>query len=245
MQTTIAKPQTNVVEPVYFADKYVKALWLKNADNYYLENRTIVVNLGEEKAYVAVAPEKYLWPRTSTILQEISIKSGDSLLLIEIVESKNIGGVVLDSKWRQLGELMDFPKDVPLWKSPQYDVGIVAFDPYFATGLTDRPHSKRIQKHQVKVNLWFSPAQTDAAIHNKHTARDFLEVHTQLYGSGRMQKFHSNNFDTLYEDVLMNPGNSHLPFASVDESGGFIYPWHQYYADTDCIWMANEFHPID
>jgi hypothetical protein len=23
----------------------------------------------------------------------------------------------------------------------------------------------------------------------------------------------------------------------------FIYPWHQYYADTDCIWLAIEYHP--
>ena len=245
MQSTVAKPHANFVQPVCFSDKYIKALWLKNADNYYLENRTIVVNLGEEKAYVSAIPEKYLLPRTSTILKEISIKSGDFLLLVEIVDSTNIGGIVLDNNWHQLGELANFPKDVPLWKSPQHEVGVVAFDPYFATGLTDYPKSKHIKRHQVKVNLWFSPALTNAAIHNKHASRDFLEVHTQIYGSGRMQKFYSNNFNTLYEDVLMNPGNSHIPFASVDDAGNFIYPWHQYYADTDCIWMANEFHPID
>ena len=24
----------------------------------------------------------------------------------------------------------------------------------------------------------------------------------------------------------------------------FSYPWHRYYADTDCIWMAIELHPL-
>ncbi|MDJ0617816.1 MAG: hypothetical protein QNJ63_13920 [Calothrix sp. MO_192.B10] len=234
----------NLVEPIKFSDKYLKAIWLTNAENYYIENRTIVVNLGQEKTYIAVFPEKYLLPITSTILKEVSLKTGDSLLLIEIFDSINIGGIVLDPAWHQLGEISDFPKDVPLWKSPQYDVGTVEFDPYFVTGLADRPQQNKLRKYQVKVNLWFSPANTNAAIHNKHAVREFLEVHTQIYGTGRMQKFHANDFNTLYEDVLMSPGDTHIPFASVDEKGRFIYPWHQYYADTDCIWMANEFHPI-
>ena len=235
----------NTVEPIQFSKKYIKAFWLKDAENYYIENRTIVVNLGQEKAYISVSPEKYLLPRTSTILQEVSLKSGDSLLLIEIYDSINIGGIILDKAWYQLGELIDFPKDVPLWKSPQYDLGIVEFDPYFVTGLTDQLAQKNFKKYQVKVNLWFSPANTNAAIHNKHGVPEFLEVHTQIYGTGRMQKFHAKDFNTLYEDVLMSPGDTHIPFASVDEQGQFVYPWHQYYADTDCIWMANEFHPID
>ena len=60
-----------------------------------------------------------------------------------------------------------------------------------------------------------------------------------------MQKFHSDNFNSLYQDIILGPGETHIPFASIDQQGAFIYPWHQYYSDTDCIWMANEFHPID
>lgn len=236
---------SNLTETIKFSNKYLKAFWLKNAEDYYIENRTIVVNLGQQKAYISVLPEKYLPPRTSTILKEVSLKSGDSLLLIEIYDPTNIGGIILDAGWHQLGEVIDFPKDVPLWKSPQYDLGIVEFDPYFVTGLTDQPVQNKFKKYQLKVNLWFSPALTNAAIHNKHAVREFLEVHTQIYGTGRMQKFHANDFNTLYEDVLMSPGYTHIPFASIDKEGKFFYPWHQYYADTDCIWMANEFHPIN
>jgi hypothetical protein len=234
----------NLIEPIKFSSKYLKAFWLRNAEDYYIEKRTIVVNLGEQKAYIVVSPGKYLLPRTSTILKGVSVKSGDSLLLVEIFDPINIGGIILDTGWHQLGEVIDFPKDVPLWQSPQYEIGIVGFDPYFVTGLTDQPQLDKFKKYQVKVNLWFSPANTNAAIHNKHAFREFLEVHTQIYGTGRMQKFHANDFNTLYEDVLMSPGDTHIPFASVNEEGQFVYPWHQYYADTDCIWMANEFHPI-
>ena len=232
----------NLLEPIKFSDKYLKAVWLRNVKDYHIEERTIVVNLGEEKAYIAVSPEKYLLPRTSTILKEVSLKSADSLLLIEIVESINIGGIVLDKAWNQLGGIDDFPKDVPLWKSPQYDIGEVELDPYFITGLSNQSNKHKLKKYKVKANLWFSSAKTNAGIHNKHTVPDFLEVHTQIYGTGRMQKFHSSNFNTLYEDVILSPGNSHIPFASVNERGNFVYPWHQYYADTDCIWIANEFH---
>ncbi len=74
---------TNLKEPINFSSKYLKAFWLKNANDYYIKNRTIVVNLGEQKAYIGALPEKYLLPRASTILKEVSLKSGDSLLLIE------------------------------------------------------------------------------------------------------------------------------------------------------------------
>lgn len=174
----------------------------------------------------------------------VSIRSADSLLLITIYDSTNIGGIVLDEHWRQLGEISDFPKDVPLWKSPQYNLGIVEFDPYVVTGMSDDIQPSRLKQYQVKVNLWYSPALTNAVIHHKHEEPDFLEVHTQIYGHGRMQKFHANDFTTLYQDDLMSPGVTHLPYANVDEEKRFVYPWHQYYADVDCIWMANEFHQI-
>ena len=236
--------QENTEKIIRFSEKYLQAKWLTNVNNYYIENRTIVVNLGHEKAHISALPAKYLSPRNSTILKEVSIKDGDSLLLIEIIDETNIGGIILDSAWHLLGDITDFPKDVPLWKSPQYEVGTVAFDPYFVTGISDQSEDSNIKQYEVKVNLWFSPAKTNCAIHHHHAVPEFVEVHTQIYGTGKMQKFHSNNFDTLYEDIIMSPGATHIPFAGLGKDDQFVYPWHQYYSDTDCIWMANEFHPI-
>ncbi|HEY5704500.1 MAG TPA: hypothetical protein VIS96_02885 [Terrimicrobiaceae bacterium] len=35
-----------------------------------------------------------------------------------------------------------------------------------------------------------------------------------------------------------------VPFCEVKGPRTFVYLWHQYYADTDCIWMAVEYHPV-
>lgn len=230
---------------IHFSEKYIEALWLTDIEEYKIEDRTIVINLGTHAATVSAPPDKQLQPRCSTILKGVRIKNADSLLLIKIIDETNIGGIVLDPNWHQLGEISDYPKDVPLWKSPQFDLGTVRFDPFHATGGSDKGHTNQHKHYQLKVNLWFAPAKTNCAIHNHHATPEFLEVHTQVYGIGRMQKFHTDHFDSLYQDVIMSPGETHLPFASVDHHGEFFYPWHQYYSDTDCIWIANEFHPID
>ena len=171
--------------------------------------------------------------------------SGDSLVMISIPETTNIGGVVLEEGWNQYTKVdPNFPSDVPLYKSPQFEVGTVQFDPYKVTGSTKQNHQSLAKKYQVKVNVWFSPAETNCGIHNHHTHPEMLEVHTQIYGTGRMQKFSENDFQSLYEDVIMSPGFTHDPFTGVKDDGKFYYGWHQYYSDTDCIWMANEFHPL-
>lgn len=41
----------------------------------------------------------------------------------------------------------------------------------------------------------------------------------------------------------MSPGLTHEPFAALKD-GRFVYPWHQYYSDNGCIWLANEYHVI-
>lgn len=136
----------NTEKEIKFSEKYLKTTWLTNVRNYYIKNRTIAVNLGNKKAHSSAFPEKYLLPQTSTILKNVSIKDGDSLMLIEILDETNIGGIILDSQWNQLGEISDFPKDVPLWKSPQYELETVKFDPYFVTGLSDRPQDRNIKE---------------------------------------------------------------------------------------------------
>ena len=72
--------------------------------------------------------------------------------------------------------------DVPLYKSPQFDVGSVEFDPYLVTGST----GGGVKKYNIKVNVWFCPAKINCGIHNKRTDPEMLEVHTQIYGTGRM-----------------------------------------------------------
>ena len=157
----------------------------------------------------------------------MSIISAKSLILIKLPDGTNIGGMIHDEGWHHLSVLNPtYPRDVPLYKSPQFDVGTVEFDPYKVTGSEQPSQGGGVKKYNIKVNVWFSPGKTHCGLHNHHTNPEMLEVHTQIYGTGRMQKFHANDFTTMYEDVIMAPGFTHEPFTGVKENGDLFYGWH-------------------
>ena len=233
---------SNKETPLNFS-KRLEAVWLRNVSNYRITKRTIVSNIGECCAKILAEPVKQLHPRTSTILQDVTIDDADSLVLIHVPKKINLGGIILDDGWAHLSVTdPTFSTDYPLYKSAQYDVGKVKFDPFYATGATDASEVKNLANYQVKVNLWFSPENSNCAIHNHDTNHEMLEVHTQIFGVGRMQKFHKQEYESIYEDVILGQGMTHVCFAGAKEDGSFYYPWHQYFADTDCIWMAIEYH---
>ena len=110
----------------------------------------------------------------------MEVISAESLVLIEVPDDINIGGCVLEDGWCQLtAQDPTYPWDVPLYKSPQFDVGCVEFDPCTVTG-TQRPSSSDggVKKFNIKVNVWFCPAKTNCGIHNVHTDPEMLEVFT-------------------------------------------------------------------
>ena len=121
-----------------------------------------------------------LTPRTTLSFSHsgVSVISAESLVLIKISDEINIGGCVLEDGWCQLtAQDPTYPWDVPLYKSPQFDVGCVEFDPCTVTG-TQRPSLSDggVKKFSIKVNVWFCPAKTNCGIHNVHTKPEMLEV---------------------------------------------------------------------
>ena len=121
-----------------------------------------------------------LTPRTTLSFSHsgVSVISAESLVLIKISDEINIGGCVLEDGWCQLtAQDPTYPWDVPLYKSPQFDVGCVEFDPCTVTG-TQRPSLSDggVKKFNIKVNVWFCPAKTNCGIHNVHTKPEMLEV---------------------------------------------------------------------
>ena len=100
--------------------------------------------------------------------------------------------------------------------------------------------AKDLKEFDIKLKCWWSPNETDCFIHNEHP---FLEVHTQIHGIGRMQKFRERDPSTVYEDVRMAPGFTHEPFCVVTGPNQWTYPWHRYYTDLESIWLAVELHP--
>ena len=241
----------NKVKPLSFSGPHITAPFVEDVRNYPIHGRTIVINPHISNAYCGEAPETVLPPFSSTILKDTSIEQAAAVLLLEVKETTNIGNIILEPGWDLYGRIIGspppsqrssdipYPLDTPLWRSPQESTSIIEFDPFAIP--SQGPTSKELSKFLLKVNLWFAPAQTNCFIHNKH---DFIEIHSQIYGHGRMQKFKAQDVSTLYEDVLMSPGyTTSVPFCSVQSNNQFTYPWHQYYADTDCIWLALEYHP--
>ncbi len=242
--------ERNVLDCLPFSSPHISGNFIAGVRNYHIANRTIVVNPNPTVAYLDRFPQSIIPPFSSTILEDVSIKQADSVILFEVIDTDNIADIIFESGWNLLGDLMGtpassgdsqelpYPLKTPLWKSAQSTICEIEFDPYVMTDSKVTALTRR-QKFSVKVNLWFAPAHTNCFIHNQH---DFIEIHSQIFGRGRMQKFTAQDPKTLYEDILMSPGyTTSLPFCSV-ESDNFIYPWHQYYADTDCIWMAIEYH---
>jgi hypothetical protein len=200
----------------------------------------IVVNLSTTALRYRVGGDRgTIPPWKSTILRHCTIESGETTALLHVHQRTNIGGVALGWDWYGKRNPL-FPRGTPLYISSQDEVGDVQLDPVSAF---TQPSSVSAlpRRYRLKLNLWFTPEETDCGIHTGH---QFLEVHTQILGTGHMQKFRENKAGTLYEDVLMPPGFTHDPFFTVASDRSFTYPWHRYYADTDCIWMAVELHPL-
>ena len=199
-----------------FSEPYIKVQYLEDVSDYRINGRTIVFNV-DEKSEILIEG-KSLKSLQSSIFANVVIPSARRFVSITVEPdflSQNSYKYAseIKKKWSHVSELFPLPdlKDINLWRSEKEIVNGVAF------------------------NLWFANAGTNCGLHNEH---EFREIHTQIFGIGRMQKFHKNDRASIYQEVFMSPGYTHEPFY--DENSQ-LYPWHQYFADTDCIWLAAEY----
>ncbi len=220
-----------------FADDFILAQVVEEPSNLAVED-AVVVNLSSEPMITGDEHPGIVPAWKSTWLRSGTIWSGRRAAIVKVRRATNLGGVGLRG-WDWLGtRIRSFPRDTPLYISAQDHVGTVTADPRVFTN--ERDANEAPQEFDLKLNLWWSPGDTDCFIHNEHP---FLEIHTQIHGRGRMQKFRERDDATLYEDVLMPVGYSHDPFCRVTGDNQWTYPWHRYYADTDSVWLAVELHP--
>lgn len=232
------KNSENVTRDLAFADDFIAATLVDNPRNYRVEDG-IVVNLTPEPLMTGGDVPAIVPAWKSTMLRGGVVTKGDRIAVLKVRKATNLGGVVFRG-WDWLGNrISSFPRDTPLYISAQDSVGSVTTDPYVFTN--ERRVGQQEQQFEVKLNLWWSPGDTDCFIHNEHP---FLEVHTQIHGIGRMQKFSARTQDAMYEDVIMPEGYTHDPFCRVAGPNKWEYPYHRYYADTDSVWLAIELHPI-
>ena len=215
----------------------ISATILSAVVEHRITGRAIVVNLGPAEAFVHGDHNTACPPLQSVMVVDAQI-SGSHLAVFEIIDNPSVIAADARAKWcdfyRSNGAVGDFPE---LLRSPRFNVGRIALDKSAMLRQPELPAGE--SEFDVFLNLWFSPAGTACGIHNEH---DFLEVHTQLTGHGRMQKFRSKTAETLYEEYLLSAAVTN-PATFCNANGTrFEYPWHQYFADTDCVWLAVEYH---
>ncbi len=227
----------NEIRRLAFADDFIYAELVEQPRDLAVTD-AIVVNLSAQPLVTGVDHPAIVPAWKSTWLKGGVIRAGERAALLKVRRKTNLGGAALRG-WDWLGNrIRSFPRDTPLYISPFDHAGRVETDPRVFTNELTQPQN--VQEFDIRLNLWWSPGDTDCFIHNEHP---FLEVHTQIHGLGRMQKFHKRDEATLYEDVLMPVGYSHDPFCRVTGANEWTYPWHRYYADTDSVWLAIELHP--
>ncbi|WP_125777585.1 hypothetical protein [Antribacter gilvus] len=207
---------------------------LHDAHEIPITARSVVVNCGTTDAYTGTAQLAPLPPRSSTVVSAGTV-TGE---LVVVVAPRDVGDQ--ERLVRELGWTDFYGGGGPvLLRSSQDTLGTVELDR--RTVLRQPDLEPGAKPFTVRANLWFSPAGTDCGIHRIHP---FIEVHTQVSGYGRMQKFDSDDFASLYEDQQLSPGVTNpVPFCT-DRDGDLVYPWHQYRADTDCVWLALEYHEV-
>lgn len=171
---------------------------------------TVVVNLSDTSA--RISDGMVLAPNQSKLLRDVTV-TGTGLIGFPLID--RIDDSIKDlirKEWTHAADL--FPE---------------------AGFRTDKDfyRSEYSQFERKNLVFWYAEAGYKCGIHNEH---DFFETHVQLLGQGEMQKFHTKSYESIYEKESLVPGRQHSPFYCPDGT----YPWHQYEAITDCIWMAIE-----
>lgn len=228
----------NMARPLAFSDQFVQAQMVENAVDFAVDSG-VVINLSHEPLIVADTVPSVVPAWKSTILRNGVIAKAERAVIIDVRNNTNIGGIVFGD-WDWFGNrFAKFPRTTPLYISKYDTVGEVRADPFvFSNGRKDVRDADR---YSMRLNLWWAPAETDCYIHNEHP---FLEIHTQIFGTGRIQLFRERSDKSLYREITMAPGYTHDPFVNVTQQRAWEYPWHRYYSDSDAIWLAIELHPI-
>lgn len=226
----------NRSRPLAFNGAFVRAELVENVRGLVASG--VVTNLSNEPMIVGGEVPGVIPPWKSTILRSGRIVSAERVSIIDVPSDENLGGLVLDG-WDWLGnQVADFPRKTPLYISARDTVGTVTVNPWL---FSNHPEPRDEAAHyEIRLNLWWAPARTDAAIHNRH---DFLEIHTQIFGKGRIQIYADKEGRALYREISTAPGDTHDPIVRVEGTRTFRYPWHRGWTDEDCIWMAIELHP--
>ena len=191
-----------------FSEPFYSINFIDNETQYKIDNTGIVINLSERGILVKDKTLNYL---RSTIVRNVTLKNIQRALVIEDYEKSEDHSKLfseIQKQWPLMYEMtgLERYKGVPVRRSPNEKIG------------------------NIELYLFYVGAMTNVGLHKQHS---YMEVHTQLLGYGKMQKFEENNYETLYQEEILAPGNTHEAFYNEEN----VYPWHQYQSISDAIYL--------
>jgi hypothetical protein len=221
-----------------FSTDNIDVHWIQE-EKISIRVKSIVINLSNHPLITGTALP-YIHPWQSAVLYQGDLYPENAVLITVKKQQSIVANCI--RHWKKYQTIdPTFPPGTPLFMSTQECAGVTTLNPRYigsenyATGET--------QKMEIRLNLWYAPLHTNCGIHRHH---DFMELHTQVYGTGYMQAFQEPDENMLCLSRTLVPGNTHEPWFHYNENTReWKYPWHCYLSETDCVWMAIELHRID
>jgi len=172
---------------------------------------SVVINCGEK---IKLPDGTFLNNFESGLFKNTKF-SADKLLVFEVGDNFEVSQAIANyckENWTQVSEL--YP-EIEEFKGTEFY------------------RSPKIKLNNLEFNFWYCKEDFSCRIHKDH---DFFEVHIQILGQGEMQKFFQNDENTMYYRDILSSGQTHNPFYDINCK----YPWHRYYSNSKCIWLAIE-----
>lgn len=199
-----------------FAAPFFNVEYVENEDSYFIKEKSLVFNFSTEESeniYIKTIP---VFPLKGTIVQNVAVSQIKKALVIKDYDKE----AELPSFWASMKSTWPSLYDVSHFERHK---GI----PYYK--------SKQVTVSGRRINFCCTDPMAPSGKHQTHVP-DFDEVHAQILGFGKMQKFTENRDETFYQEVIMAPGIVHDKFYDKDGN----YPWHQYHSITRCVYMPIE-----
>lgn len=205
-----------------FAEPFFSVDYVVDEESYYVDKKSIVINLAEHaqsNIYIRKVP---IYPLKSSVVENITIDNIKKAIVVKDFQRCDLNDYktikAIKSTWKSIYACsgLERHKGLPYYKSPK-----------FITGGDD---------DHMEINFCFvAEPFAPSGPHKTHT-RNFDEVHAQIAGYGKMRIFEENDYSTLYRELNLCPGTVHEKMY--DENGD--YPWHEYMSVTPCIYCPIE-----
>lgn len=203
------------VQRLDFASPFFDVSYVECEREFFIDKKSLVFNFSRsESLFVKGIP---VLPLKGTVVMNVAVNCLSRALVVwdyDRCAAERDFWRGMKAQWPSIYQVSGFERHrgIPYYKSKQVTVG-----------------------GDTRINFCYAEPMSPSGRHQTHVP-DFDEVHGQILGFGKMQKFTEDSDDTFYQEVIMAPGIIHDRFYDAEGR----YPWHQYCSITDCVYMPIE-----